>query len=73
LALELERDATYLINPGSVGQPRDNDPRAAYCVYDPEARLVTFCRAGYDIARAQQKILDAGLPDTLALRLSLGV
>ena len=71
--LELERDVSYLINPGSVGQPRDNDPRAGYAIYEPDARLVTFYRAEYDIAAAQKKIFDAGLPDTLALRLSLGV
>ena len=72
-ALEIENDVSYLINPGSVGQPRDNDPRAAYAIFEPDARLVTFRRAEYDIAAAQKKIFDAGLPDTLALRLSLGV
>lgn len=70
--LELEPDATYLINPGSVGQPRDGDPRAAYAIYDPEARLVTLCRAEYNVASAQRKILAAGLPELLALRLEAG-
>jgi predicted phosphodiesterase len=71
--LELEQDLNYLINPGSVGQPRDGDPRAAYAVYEPGPRLVTLCRAPYDIAAAQKKILEAGLPELLALRLGAGV
>jgi len=70
---ELEPDLNYLINPGSVGQPRDGDPRAAYAVYEPGPRLVTLCRAPYDIAAAQKKILEAGLPELLALRLGVGV
>lgn len=71
--IELENDATYLINPGSVGQPRDGDPRAAYAVYQPEARLVTLFRKEYNIAGAQQKIIKAGLPEMLAARLEAGV
>lgn len=71
--IELEQDVSYLINPGSVGQPRDGDPRAAYAIYEPESRLVTLCRTEYDIAAAQKKILDAGLPEVLALRLNAGV
>jgi predicted phosphodiesterase len=72
-AVELENDVSYLINPGSVGQPRDGDPRAAYAVYEPEARVVTLRRAEYDVAGAQQKILKAGLPELLATRLGAGV
>ena len=71
--LDLEKDVNYLINPGSVGQPRDGDPRAAYALYQPDARVVTLCRAEYDIAAAQKKILEAGLPELLALRLEAGV
>jgi len=71
--LELENDVTYLINPGSVGQPRDGDRRAAYAIYEPAARLVLLCRAEYDVASAQNKILDAGLPELLALRLNSGL
>jgi predicted phosphodiesterase len=71
--IELENAATYLINPGSVGQPRDGDPRAAYAVYHPEARLVTLFRTEYNIAGAQQKIIKAGLPEMLAARLEAGV
>ncbi|HYL35457.1 MAG TPA: metallophosphoesterase family protein [Bryobacteraceae bacterium] len=71
-ALEIENDLNYLVNPGSVGQPRDGDPRAAYALYEPEARLVTFGRAAYDVELAQKKILQAGLPDLLAARLAAG-
>ncbi|MGH9628716.1 MAG: metallophosphoesterase family protein, partial [Bryobacteraceae bacterium] len=70
--IELEPDSAYMINPGSVGQPRDGDPRAAYAIYEPEERLVTLHRAQYDIAETQRKIVEAGLPDVLAFRLSLG-
>ena len=71
--LELENDVDYMLNPGSVGQPRDGDPRAAYAVYDPDARLVTFGRAAYDVETAQKKILEAGLPELLALRWAAGM
>ena len=70
---ELESDAVYFINAGSVGQPRDGDPRAAYAFYEPEANLVTLCRAEYDVPAAQNKIIEAGLPEVLALRLESGV
>ena len=70
--IELEPDPIYLINPGSVGQPRDGDPRAAYAIYTPEERLVCYHRVTYEVAKAQTKILDAGLPDMLAERLATG-
>jgi len=73
MTIELEPDANYLINPGSVGQPRDSDPRAAYAFYEPTERLVTLCRAEYDVASAQRKIFQAGLPELLALRLEAGI
>lgn len=62
----------YLINVGSVGQPRDGDPRAAYAVYKPEEAWFSLKRVPYDIARAQQKIVAAGLPAFLAARLAEG-
>jgi len=71
-ALGLEKDASYLINPGAVGQPRDGDPRAAYAIYDAAQNLVTFYRAAYDVASAQRKIVAAGLPELLASRLAIG-
>lgn len=70
--ISLEKDSSYLVNPGSVGQPRDGDPRAAFAVYDTEAATVAFHRVPYDIERAQRKILYAGLPDRLASRLAEG-
>lgn len=70
--LALENDTFYLINPGSVGQPRDGDPRAAYVSYDSEQNLVTYCRVEYDVRSAQKKILAAGLPEILARRLEIG-
>jgi predicted phosphodiesterase len=70
--VELDRNAAYLVNPGSVGQPRDGDPRAAYIVYDPGERYVEFRRVAYDVRKAQAKILKAGLPDLLAERLDTG-
>lgn len=72
-ALELEPDYFYLVNPGSVGQPRDADPRAAYAVYSPEERMVEFRRVAYDVDRAAAKIRAAGLPDFLAARLHEGL
>ena len=62
----------YFINVGSVGQPRDGDPRAAYLLYDPQERKVRFRRVPYDIAAAQAKVREAGLPERLAERLSFG-
>ncbi|MBV8820391.1 MAG: metallophosphoesterase family protein [Acidobacteriaceae bacterium] len=70
--LELTPDGYYMINPGSVGQPRDGDARAAYAIYDPEQRLVSYHRAAYDVPGAQRKILQAGLPPVLASRLQKG-
>jgi predicted phosphodiesterase len=72
-AIEIQNDTNYLINAGSVGQPRDHDPRAGYAIYDSESRLVTLLRVDYDIAEAQRKILKAGLPQQLAFRLMAGV
>ena len=71
-AMEIDPDCAYMLNPGSVGQPRDGDPRAAYCVYDCEARQVTYHRVNYDVSAAQQKIHAAGLPPILADRLAVG-
>lgn len=63
----------YIVNPGSVGQPRDNDPRAAFALYDPETRVITFRRVAYDIAETQSQMEAAGLPRPLITRLALGV
>ena len=61
-----------VVNPGSVGQPRDGDPRAAYALYDSDAHSLTHRRVDYDIERTQMKMASAGLPDALAARLSFG-
>jgi diadenosine tetraphosphatase ApaH/serine/threonine PP2A family protein phosphatase len=72
--LPLRESARYLINPGSVGQPRDGDWRAAFAVYESEkgAQRVMFYRVPYDVKRAQERIVAAGLPDRLATRLREG-
>ncbi len=70
--LVLEGEARYLINPGSVGQPRDGDPRAAFGVFDTEERTVRLVRVKYPVEKVQEKILAAGLPPALASRLTRG-
>lgn len=61
-----------ILNPGSVGQPRDSDPRAGYALYDSDAATVSFHRVEYDIAATQQAMEKAGLPSWLSERLSYG-
>lgn len=70
--VSVDADRRYLINPGAVGQPRDGDPRAAFAEYESETRELTLRRAPYDVAQAQAKILEAGLPEGLARRLGVG-
>jgi diadenosine tetraphosphatase ApaH/serine/threonine PP2A family protein phosphatase len=70
--IRLEPGRRYLVNVGAVGQPRDSDPRAAYVLYDEDARTVRHIRLEYDIAGAMKRILDAGLPRFLAERLQWG-
>jgi len=70
--MRIEPECAYLCNPGSVGQPRDGDPRAAFAIYNSDTGAVTFRRVDYDVEQAQRKIRDAGLPDILADRLALG-
>jgi diadenosine tetraphosphatase ApaH/serine/threonine PP2A family protein phosphatase len=67
-----ERGRRYIVNVGSVGQPRDRDPRAAYAVWDVEAGQVDVRRVAYDVATARRKIVEAGLPRFLAERLAEG-
>jgi diadenosine tetraphosphatase ApaH/serine/threonine PP2A family protein phosphatase len=68
----LESGTSYLVNVGSVGQPRDGDPRAAFGVYDTETAALCVRRVAYPVAQAQRRILDAGLPPSLANRLAIG-
>lgn len=70
--LPLDPDVVYMINPGSVGQPRDRDPRAAYALYDSNERLVTLRRVAYPAQKTADEIREAGLPDMLGLRLLAG-
>jgi diadenosine tetraphosphatase ApaH/serine/threonine PP2A family protein phosphatase len=70
--IELQPENRYLINVGSVGQPRDRDPRACFVTYEPKKNLATYCRVEYDVSACQEKILHAGLPAMLAERLEIG-
>ncbi|MGA2509379.1 MAG: metallophosphoesterase family protein [Candidatus Acidiferrales bacterium] len=70
--LTVEPDVVYLLNPGSIGQPRDGDPRAAFAIADLENQRVEFWRLPYDIQSVQQRMAQAGLPEPLILRLTFG-
>jgi len=72
IELRLKPDCIYLINPGSIGQPRDGDPRAGFALYDTEEDFVTYYRVPYDIEAEQNDIHRAGLPPRLAERLADG-
>jgi predicted phosphodiesterase len=71
-SIPLEAGKRYLINPGSVGQPRDGDPRAAFGIFDGERQTMTLRRVRYSVEAAQKRIFEAGLPSGLAHRLALG-
>lgn len=71
--IKLDPNTRYLINPGSIGQPRDKNPRSSFIVYDSDKREIIFSRFEYNIKRAQKKIRAAGLPELLASRLESGV
>jgi predicted phosphodiesterase len=70
--IPVAKRSRYLINPGSIGQPRDTDPRASYATYDSKTQRVEIRRVPYRIDQAQQRITEAGLPESLAFRLGLG-
>jgi predicted phosphodiesterase len=72
VTLQLKSGTRYLINPGSVGQPRDGDWRAAFAIFDSEAQIVHFQRAPYNLKAAQDRIFAANLPHRLATRLAAG-
>jgi len=71
-SIKIEMGRKYFINAGSVGQPRDGDWRASYAIYDADNQVVTIRRLEYDLAGAQRKIVEAGLPEMLANRLAVG-
>jgi predicted phosphodiesterase len=71
--LDLSRDARWILNPGSVGQPRDGDPRAAYLLLDLDARRAEYRRVEYAVGQTQEEIRERGLPEPLAERLAQGI
>jgi predicted phosphodiesterase len=71
-ALRIEPNIRYLLNPGSIGQPRDGDPRAAFAIADMDHAVVEFWRVPYDIESVQLRMERAGLPEPLILRLAFG-
>ncbi len=71
--LKLEADHRYLINPGSVGQPRDGNPQAACAIYDNESKTIEFLRLDYAVQEEQEKMREAGLSEALIVRLGVGL
>jgi predicted phosphodiesterase len=72
LSLTVENQGRYLFNPGSIGQPRDGEWRAAFAILDPERRSISYFRASYDLPKTQEKMTKAGLPEVLIQRLQYG-
>lgn len=70
--IDIKPGNRYIVNTGSVGQPRDGDPRAAYCIYDTEKKEIQIKRMNYDIEAARKKIVASGLPQFLGDRLLVG-
>ncbi len=71
--IKLDPNTRYLINPGSIGQPRDKNPKSSFIIYDSDKREITFKRYEYNLKKTQKKIRAAGLPELLASRLESGV
>ncbi len=71
-AQRLEPGTRYLINPGSIGQPRDGDPRSAFAIADLDHQVIEFWRVPYDIAAVQKRMRTSGLPPSLIERLAAG-
>jgi len=71
--IRLDPNTRYLINPGSIGQPRDKDSKPSFIIYDSSKRTIQFVRFIYNIKKAQKKIREAGLPEILASRLESGI
>jgi len=72
MQIQMRNGSKYLVNPGSIGQPRDGDPRAAYAIADTSARRIELFRLKYPVEETQAKIAKAGLPEVLAQRLAVG-
>lgn len=73
IEIELEEDCRYIVNVGSVGQPRDNDPRACYMIANTETNTLAYRRVEYDVSKTQTKMREASLPEFLIERLAIGV
>ena len=72
LSIQLVPGTSYLLNPGSIGQPRDGDTRAAFAIADLDNHSVEFWRVPYDVQDVQQRMMQFGLPEPLILRLAFG-
>lgn len=72
VSIEIKEGNSYILNPGSVGQPRDRNPAAGFCVYDTEKKTICFKRVCYDFYKAREKIINAGLPRRFGDRLLVG-
>jgi predicted phosphodiesterase len=70
--VRVDSERKYIVNVGSIGQPRDGDARASFAIYDDEELTLEIRRAAYDVKKAQRKIISAGLPESLAARLAEG-
>jgi predicted phosphodiesterase len=73
MRIKLDANTKYLINPGSIGQPRDKNPDSSFVIFDSSKREINFIRFSYDVKITQKKIREAGLPELLASRLESGV
>ena len=71
--IKLDPNTKYLINPGSIGQPRDKNPASSFIIFDSDKREIQFIRYPYEVKKTQKKIREAGLPELLASRLEAGV
>jgi predicted phosphodiesterase len=71
--IKLDPNTKYLINPGSIGQPRDKNPASSFIIFDSNKREIQFVRYPYEVKKTQKKIREAGLPELLASRLEAGV
>ncbi len=72
VTINISPENKYIVNVGSIGQPRDSNPKASYCIYDSDKKEVQLKRIDYDIQTARKKIIDAGLPEFLGDRLLSG-
>jgi diadenosine tetraphosphatase ApaH/serine/threonine PP2A family protein phosphatase len=73
MRIKLDANTRYLINPGSIGQPRDKNPASSFIIFDSSKREINFIRFTYEVKITQKKIREAGLPELLASRLESGV